>query len=101
MYPYPRSLFSLFAKWIAHAAGHPLAFVLGRGDDRRLADERTAVGFSDTWQLVINILLDLEELTEADLERLRSRYESLGCIGVGNPPSHDLAEGELRRNSKR
>jgi Low affinity iron permease len=25
-----------------------------------------------------NALLDLEELTEADLERLRSRYESLG-----------------------
>jgi low affinity Fe/Cu permease len=28
MYPYPRSPFSRFAKWTAHATGDPLAFVL-------------------------------------------------------------------------
>ena len=27
MYPYPRSRFSLFAKWTAHATGDPLAFI--------------------------------------------------------------------------
>jgi low affinity Fe/Cu permease len=119
MYPYPRSPFSRFAKWTAHAAGHPLAFVFAAGTIGLWLITGPLFGFSDTWQLVINTgttivtfmmvfliqntqnrdsaavhlkldelirtvngahnaLLDLEELTEADLERLRSRYESLG-----------------------
>jgi len=119
MYPYPRSPFSLFARWIAHAAGHPLAFVFAAATIGVWLISGPLFGFSDTWQLVINTgttivtflmvfliqntqnrdsaavhlkldeliravngehnaLLDLEELTEADLERLRSRYESLG-----------------------
>ena len=119
MYPYPRSPFSLFARWIAHAAGHPLAFVFAAVTIGVWLITGPLFGFSDTWQLVINTgttivtflmvfliqntqnrdsaavhlkldelrrtvngahnaLLDLEELTEADLERLRSRYESLG-----------------------
>ena len=119
MYPYPRSPFSLFARWIAHAAGHPLAFVFAAVTIGVWLISGPLFGFSDTWQLVINTgttivtflmvfliqntqnrdsaavhlkldelirtvngahnaLLDLEELTEADLERLRSRYESLG-----------------------
>ena len=119
MYPYPRSPFSLFAKWIAHATGHPLAFVVAAITIGVWLISGPLFGFSDTWQLVINTgttivtflmvfliqntqnrdsaavhlklnelirtvtgahnaLLDLEELTEADLDRLRSRYESLG-----------------------
>jgi low affinity Fe/Cu permease len=119
MYPYPRSPFSRFAKWTAHAAGHPLAFVFAAGTIGVWLITGPLFGFSDTWQLVINTgttivtfmmvfliqntqnrdsaavhlkldelirtlngahnaLLDLEELTEADLDRLRSRYESLG-----------------------
>lgn len=119
MYPYPRSPFSLFAKWIAHAAGHPLAFVFAAVTIGVWLISGPLFGFSDTWQLVINTgttivtflmvfliqntqnrdsaavhlkldelirtvngahnaLLDLEELTEADLERLRLRYEALG-----------------------
>jgi adenosyl cobinamide kinase/adenosyl cobinamide phosphate guanylyltransferase len=42
MYPYPRSPFSRFAKWTAHAAGHPLAFVFAAGTIG-VADHRTAV----------------------------------------------------------
>jgi low affinity Fe/Cu permease len=119
MYPYPRSPFSLFARWTSHAAGHPLAFVFAAVTIFVWLVTGPLFGFSDTWQLVINTgttivtflmvfliqntqnrdsaavhlkldelirtvtgahnaLLDLEELTEADLERLRSRYESLG-----------------------
>jgi low affinity Fe/Cu permease len=119
MYPYPRSPFSRFAKWTAHATGHPLAFVLAALIIVVWLVSGPLFGFSDTWQLVINTgttivtflmvfliqntqnrdsaavhlkldelirtvngahnaLLDLEELTEADLERLRSRYEALG-----------------------
>jgi low affinity Fe/Cu permease len=119
MYPYPRSPFSRFAKWTAHATGHPLAFVLAAFTIGVWLITGPLFGFSDTWQLVINTgttivtflmvfliqntqnrdsaavhlkldelirtvngahnaLLDLEELTEADLERLRSRYEALG-----------------------
>jgi low affinity Fe/Cu permease len=119
MYPYPRSPFSRFAKWTAHATGHPLAFVLASVTIVVWLVTGPLFGFSDTWQLVINTgttivtflmvfliqntqnrdsaavhlkldelirtvngahnaLLDLEELTEADVERLRSRYEALG-----------------------
>jgi low affinity Fe/Cu permease len=119
MYPYPRSPFSRFAKWTAHATGHPVAFVLATCTIVVWLVTGPLFGFSDTWQLVINTgttiitflmvfliqntqnrdsaavhlkldelirtvsgahnaLLDLEELTEADLERLRSRYEELG-----------------------
>jgi low affinity Fe/Cu permease len=119
MYPYPRSPFSRFAKWTAHATGHPMAFVLASGTILVWLVTGPLFGFSDTWQLVINTgttivtflmvfliqntqnrdsaavhlkldelvrcvngahnaLLDLEELTENDLERLRARYESLG-----------------------
>jgi len=119
MYAYPRSPFSRFAKWTAHATGHPLAFVLAAATIVVWLVTGPVFGFSDTWQLVINTgttvvtfvmvfliqntqnrdsaavhlkldelirtvagahnaLLDLEELTEKDLERLRSRCESLG-----------------------
>jgi low affinity Fe/Cu permease len=118
MYPYPRSPFSRFAKWTAHATGHPAAFVLAALTIAVWLVTGPLFGFSDTWQLVINTgttivtfrrvfliqntqnrdsaavqlkldeliravngahnaLLDLEELTEPDLERLRTRYEAL------------------------
>ena len=118
-YPYSRSPFSRFAKWTAHATGHPIAFVLAAATIAVWLITGPLFGFSDTWQLVINTgttivtflmvfliqntqnrdsaavhlkldelirtvagahnaLLDLEELTEKDLERLRLRYESLG-----------------------
>jgi low affinity Fe/Cu permease len=119
MYPYTRSPFSRFAKWTAHATGHPLAFVLAAVIIVVWLVSGPLFGFSDTWQLVINTgttivtflmvfliqntqnrdsaavhlkldelvrtvngahnaLLNLEELTETDLERLRSQYEALG-----------------------
>jgi low affinity Fe/Cu permease len=118
-YPYSRSPFSRFAKWTAHATGHPIAFVIAAATIAVWLITGPLFGFSDTWQLVINTgttivtflmvfliqntqnrdsaavhlkldelirtvagahnaLLDLEELTENDLELLRLRYESLG-----------------------
>jgi low affinity Fe/Cu permease len=116
--PYPASPFSRFAKWTAHAMGHPLAFLMAVLIILAWAVTGPLFGFSDTWQLVINTgttivtflmvfliqntqnrdsaaiqlkldeliravagahnaLLDLEELTEHDLERMRIRYEAL------------------------
>ena len=54
MYPYPRSPFSRFAKWTAHATGHPLAFVLAAATIVVWLVTGPVFGFSDTWQLVIN-----------------------------------------------
>ena len=116
--PYPASPFSRFAKWTAHATGHPLAFLVAVLLILGWAITGPLFGFSDTWQLVINTgttivtflmvfliqntqnrdsatvqlkldeliravsgahnaLLDLEELTEQDLEQLRARFEAL------------------------
>ena len=118
MHPYPRSPFARFAKWAAHATGHPLAFGLAALIVAVWLVTGPLFGFSDTWQLVINTgttivtflmvfliqntqnrdsaavqlkldeliravagahnaLLDLEELAETDLERLRAGYEAL------------------------
>ena len=115
---YRSSPFSRFAKWTAHAVGHPMAFCTAALVVVVWAMTGPAFHFSDTWQLVINTgttivtflmiflvqntqnrdaaatqlkldeiiramegahnaLLDLEELTEADLGRVRERYESL------------------------
>lgn len=115
---YRSSPFSRFAKWTAHAVGHPIAFCMAALVIVAWAVTGPAFQYSDTWQLVINTgttivtflmiflvqntqnrdaaaiqlkldeiiramqgahnaLLDLEELTEADLGRVRERYESL------------------------
>src|ERR671936_1427076 len=116
MYPYPRSPFSRFAKWTAHATGHPLAFVLAAATIVIWLVTGPVFRFSDTWQLVINTgttvvtflmvfliqntqnrdsaavhlkldellksikeartsLLDLEELDDQQLKRIRDKYE--------------------------
>src|SRR5947209_14914385 len=136
MYPYSRSPFSRFAKWTAHATGHPAAFVLAGSTIVVWVVSGPVFGFSDTWQLVINTgttivtflmvfliqntqnrdsaavhlkldelvravqgahnaLLDLEELTEEDLDQIRTRYEALarharedlrqGLLDTGTP----------------
>src|SRR6187397_303230 len=54
MHPYPSSPFSRFAKWTAHATGHPLAFVLAASTIAVWLVTGPLFGFSDTWQLVIN-----------------------------------------------
>jgi low affinity Fe/Cu permease len=114
----PRSRFTRFAKWTAHAAGRPAAFLLACAIVVVWALTGPFFGFSDTWQLVINTgttivtflmvfliqntqyrdseaiqvkldeiiraigrakneLLDLEELEEADLDRIREEYLTL------------------------
>jgi len=117
-HPYRPSPFTHFAKWTAHAVGHPFGFALALLVVLGWVITGPLFGFSDTWQLVINTgttivtflmvfliqntqnrdgaavqikldeliraiegahnaLLDLEELTERDLERLRAHYEDL------------------------
>lgn len=46
--------FDRFAKWAAHQAGRPRAFVLACGIILGWAALGPLFGFSDTWQLVIN-----------------------------------------------
>jgi len=110
--------FTHFAKWTAHAAGHPTTFALALGLILVWALTGPIFNFSDTWQLVINTattiitflmvfliqntqnrdavamhlkldeliravhgarnrLMDLEDLTEEELEEQRSRYVKL------------------------
>ena len=54
MYPYPRSRFSHFSRWTAHATGHPGAFVLAALTIVVWLATGPLFAFSDTWQLVIN-----------------------------------------------
>ena len=49
--PYPASPFSRFAKWTAHATGHPLAFLVAVLLILGWAITGPLFGFSDTWQL--------------------------------------------------
>ncbi len=115
---YRKSMFSRFASWTAHAAGHPAMFGSAVIIILLWAATGPIFKFSDTWQLVINTattivtflmvfliqntqnreshamqlkldeliravegahnaLLDLEELDEKDLDRVRERYEEL------------------------
>jgi low affinity Fe/Cu permease len=48
------TLFSRFAKWIAHAAGHPRAFMIALLTIVVWGVLGPFYHFSDTWQLVIN-----------------------------------------------
>ena len=50
----PRSRFTAFAKWTAHASGRPPAFLLALSVIMVWAVTGPLFGFSDTWQLVIN-----------------------------------------------
>jgi low affinity Fe/Cu permease len=50
----PRSTFSRFAKWTAHATGRPAAFLLASLVILAWVVTGPLFGFSDTWQLVIN-----------------------------------------------
>jgi low affinity Fe/Cu permease len=50
----PRSRFTRFAKWTAHAGGRPAAFLLACGVIVAWAATGPLFGFNDTWQLVIN-----------------------------------------------
>src|ERR671939_1344466 len=47
-------LFTKFAKWAAHTAGQPLAFMLAVAIILLWAITGPLFGFSDTWQLIIN-----------------------------------------------
>jgi low affinity Fe/Cu permease len=116
----PRSQFTRFAKWTAHASGRPATFMLACGVIVVWAATGPLFAFSDTWQLVINTgttvvtflmvfliqstqnrdseaiqvkldeiiraigrakneLLDLEELEESDLDRIRKEYLALAA----------------------
>ena len=53
-HPYPASPFSRFARWTAHAAGHPAVFIGAVLIVLGWAITGPLFGFGDTWQLVIN-----------------------------------------------
>ena len=111
----PRSRFTRFAKWTAHATGRPVTFFLAAVLILVWVTTGPIFQFSDTWQLVINTgttivtflmvfliqstqnrdaeavqvkldeiiraignaqneLLDLEEMEEEDLDKMRQEY---------------------------
>ncbi len=111
-------LFSNFARWTAHHAGRPYAFILAAAVVVAWLVSGPLFGFSDTWQLVINTgttivtflmvfliqntqnrdteaiqlkldelirastrarnqMLDLEDLDEDDLERVKAGFKEL------------------------
>ena len=115
---YHDSLFTRFAKWTSHAAGHPATFVTAVLIILVWAVTGPIFEFRDTWQLVINTgttiitflmvfliqntqnrdsaamqlkldeliraingahngLLDLEELSDEELDKIRAHYETL------------------------
>jgi low affinity Fe/Cu permease len=53
-HPYARSSFARFARWTAHATGHPAAFGLASLTVVVWLVTGPLFHFSDTWQLVIN-----------------------------------------------
>jgi low affinity Fe/Cu permease len=114
----PKSRFTRFAKWTAHATGRPAAFMTAGAVIAVWAITGPIFHYSDTWQLVINTgttvvtflmvfliqctqnrdseatqvkldeiiraignakneLLDLEELEEEDLDKIRESYEEI------------------------
>lgn len=114
----PKSRFTRFARFAAHATGQPAAFLLAASVIIVWGITGPLFGFSDTWQLVINTgttiitflmvfliqntqnrdtgalqikldeliravkgahnaLLDLEELEDKDIERVRKVYTRL------------------------
>lgn len=116
--PHSKSLFARFAKWIASAAGHPIAFFFAIALICTWASVGHIFNFSNTWQLVVNTgttivtflmvfliqntqnrdsiamqikldeliragsnsrnaVLDVEELTEKELNALRLKYEGM------------------------
>ena len=139
-HPYPTSPFARFSRWTAHAAGHPLAFLISVIVIGLWAVTGPLFRFSNTWQLVINTgttivtflmvfliqntqnrdaaavhlkldeliraiagahngLLDLEEMTERDLEQIRTRYEEMARqareelrSGIADTGTPDIAD---------
>lgn len=122
-------IFHRFAKWTAHATGHPASFVMALFVIAVWSLTGPLFHYSDTWQLVINTgttvvtflmvfliqntqnrdsqavqikldelirsvegahnaLLDLEELTDNELTRIRERY-----TGLARQAREDLQSG--------
>jgi low affinity Fe/Cu permease len=114
----PKSRFTRFAKWTAHASGRPAAFIIAAAVIVVWFVTGPIFDYSDTWQLVINTgttivtflmvfliqctqnrdseatqvkldeiiraignakneLLDLEELEEEDLDKIRESYAEI------------------------
>jgi low affinity Fe/Cu permease len=117
----PKSRFTRFAKWTAHATGRPAAFIIAGSVIAVWAVTGPIFHYSDTWQLVINTgttvvtflmvfliqctqnrdseatqvkldeiiraigkakneLLDLEELEEEDLDKIKETYEEMARV---------------------
>jgi low affinity Fe/Cu permease len=138
--PYAASPFSRFAKWTAHATGHPLAFLVSVLIVLGWVATGPIFHYSDTWQLVINTgttivtflmvfliqntqnrdsgavqlkldeliravsgaentLIDIEDLTDRDLDRLRARYEALAqrARENGQGDAGDAEPSDVRR----
>lgn len=80
------SLFARFARWIAHATGRPMAFVIAFSSIVVWAATGPIFGFSDTWQLVINtgttivtflMVFLIQNTQNADSEAMQIKLDEL------------------------
>jgi len=113
-YPYSRSPFARFAKWTAHATGHPLAFVLAVLLIAVWLITGPLFHFSDTWQLVINtgttivtflMVFLIQNTQNRDSAAVQLKLDELirAVAGAHNAlcDLEELAEGDLERLRER
>jgi low affinity Fe/Cu permease len=100
----PRSGFTRFTKWTAHATGRPITFLLACGLILVWAVTGPLFGFSDTWQLVINtsttiitflMVFLIQSTQNRDSEAMQVKLdEIIRAIGEGRNELLDLEELE-------
>src|SRR5262245_7199461 len=130
-----------FAQWVSHVTGRPIAFLLAFASIMVWGLTGLYVGYSDTWQLVINtattiitfltvfviqntqnrdtaamhikidelirvtqkarnVLLDLEELDDVTLEKLRQDYGQLARKAKAHTSTPARAEAVPKKPGK-
>ena len=89
-------LFARFARWVERQVGRSVTFVLATAVVLLWAVSGPFFGWSDTWQLVNemarNSLIDLEEMSDIDVERMKRAFSALASIETpGRRPAQQAA----------
>ena len=88
-------LFARFARWVERQVGRSSTFVLAIAVVVLWAISGPIFGWSDTWQLVNhmarNSLINLEEMSEIDVERMKTAFATLASIETPVSRSAEVA----------